>query len=182
MAKAKQKKTLPITPNEFVTACIDFVSNGKVLRKGCGLAIKVRKEEGRWKPYNMDGSFHRHEELPRDTKPLIQLPISPIEDWVREVAQEELRGLWPRKVVIYKGNIPPGNPTNFTTTERCGVETKSGKCQNFLEAIRAVNYKEEWDKSRQTLNYDFRDLRYYLFCYVHGPYPAGQDHWVAPKA
>ena len=105
-----------------------------------------------------------------------------------EVAKRDTRPpweRWQRKVTIYTKEPPSYDgrlQTSFKTTEKCAVpdeRDKSGKCQNFLIATRAVNFHPLWDETHtgMQLEYDFKDFRYYLFCYKHGPFPAGPDHW-----
>ena len=91
---------------------------------------------------------------------------------------------WPRKVRIWEGVIPVNADgrlsIGFRTSEKCGVEEKDGKkCQLLLMVARTVNYKMDWDDNHAggSLIYLFDDVRYYVFCYKHGPFPGGPESW-----
>ena len=105
------------------------------------------------------------------------------------VAKIDPRPPWERslrKVRMWEKDIPMNDGklmTAFRTSEKCGVvDPKTSKpCQQLLIATRVVNYHPLWDENGvgMTLEFDFNDVRYYVFCprAGHGPSPAGPASW-----
>jgi len=80
--------------DSFPTLCKDYSKDGKLIRAGCGLQITMKKlEDGKWKPFNADGSLHKHAEPPKDTKKVVQLPVTDRETFIREVVDRRLKEL-----------------------------------------------------------------------------------------
>lgn len=85
--------------DSFQTQCKDFVKNGKTLRVGCKLMITMTKDaEGKWHPFNADGSPHKHAETPAKAKEIVQTPLTDRATFIREQVDLRLKelGLYPK--------------------------------------------------------------------------------------